>query len=347
MKYLESLVKTGLAAIASALLMPGGAAADPPLITPPGPTHIVVPVHDFSALWNTDAPVTHLFKADDLADLQAEMSARSASGQRLAAFESWVAGGTRRYAGLFRVEYGNRYLFTGLDAEEFEDQRVAQFGHGRRLIDVEVQMVGGERVYSGLWANVLVADAEIVLDGLEAGEFHDEWNDLKDEYRLVAFETWWEDDELQVYGVLRPGAEPAGTVLMFELPWVPFEVGFAIRDSNDLKLVDIDFASIPDEDDVFSGKWVPSATLYTPRSWLGVQYIESWLVPTNILFGAGYEFSAVHLLVMPLVDPTAGPMYMLDLEINTDLVTVKIGETPNQLKPLHDSGTPGPPKTWP
>lgn len=343
MKYPQSPVKSWLAGIALvALLVPGSVSADLPLTIPP--SYVVWTVHDFSALWNTEAPSTALFEAEDLADLEAEMAALGHGTKRLAAFESWVENGTRRYSGLFRAGDGQRYLFTGMNAAGFEDQREAQYDLGRRLIDVEVQMIGADRVYSGLWAQVAVPGAEVVLDGLEAGDFHDAWAALKVDHHLVSFETWWEDDELRVYGVLRAGAEPAGTLLVLGNGWPTFDMGFLIRNTNDLKLVDIDFAPVPDGDNLFSGKWVPAGTPVPPRSWLGVHYIDSWLAPTSDLFAGGYEFSAVNLVVMEAQEPTAGPMNLLDLEINTDFLLVKNGSTPNQLKPLHDSGTPGPPK---
>jgi hypothetical protein len=330
----SSIVFCGYWLTAASLFAQGtGSVTTPP--NPPPPSWTT----SFSAVWNDEAPATTLYLADDLADLVSAMTTFDSTGQRLAAFESWRigGGGERRYAGLFRAGYGERLLVTGLDAATFSAKRQQQFALGRRLIDVEAQLVDGERRYAGLWAPG--SGSEMTVE-LGAAPFEAQWQALSATHRLVAFDTFSSKDlaEAQVFGVFRGGPEAPGTALAVGLDWESFESLVETYGLQGKRLVDFEASAFSSVDHHFSGRWVPA----TPaRDWLGVFYSKSDLSVSDLLFKSGHEFSATS--TPPggfLPAPTASRMDMLDLETTGYLFSNQIIHG----RPLHDAGTPGPPR---
>lgn len=321
----------------AALLLPAGAGAEP-VFTGGTPGSVPRWETDFSALWSEAAPETTLYVADDLQDLIGHMAQAEADGLRLAAFESWPQFGTRRYAGLFRPGSGSRSLFTGMGAAAFETMRQQHFTQAHRLLDIEVRLEDGVRRYSGLWTTGWIGNfAEVVRDGDDRTTFEAQAQALAPEYALTAFDTWWEDGELRVYGVFRRGA--AAVEVSAGLSWLEFTQELSQRARNGYRLVDLEIAPVPEAGDLFSARWRRSAAV---PDWLGIYFRLDWLIEADGWLGAGHEFSGIG---MPgggfLPSPTADPKGMLDLEVGRDLVS---GGPINQAKPLNDSGTPGPPK---
>lgn len=327
------------AAVAGAPLLLAAAAAAEPVLTGGPPAFPPRWETDFSALWSEAAPATTLYVADDLPDLIAHMAAAEAEGLRLAAFESWPQSGIRRYAGLFRPGTDHRFLFTGMDAAAFEARRLQQAAHGLRLLDLEVRLEDGVRRYSGLWSSRATSFAEQVRDGADPATFAAQAAALAPHYALAIFDTWREDGELRVYGVFRSGLSPVGVSV--GLSWPEFGSELAERAFRGERLVDFDIAPFPEAGDLFSARWKTTAPA---ADWLGIYFRLDWLIEADGWLGAGHEFSGIGESgggFLPA--PTADPKYLLDLEVGRDLVSGPI----NQAKPLHDSGTPGPPKTWP
>lgn len=295
-------------------------------------------INGFSGIWNDEAPATILVVSDDLSGLHSAMVAHHAEGRRLDAFESWRSDGVKHYAGLFRNGAEARWLVTNLDSPTFASYRQQQYQLGRRLIDVEVQLVGGEQRFAGLWASG--SGAELYVEE-EASDFEAKWQVLAATHHLVVFDTWWSEalGEVRAFGVYRGGAEPVGAELVVGRSWESFNglvQGLGMRGR---RLIDFD-AAVSAFDDYFSGRWVVAEPV---RDWLGVFYDEAFLRTSDLLFKSGHEFSAAEtskLFILP--PPTASRMDLLDLEVTgraTDGGRVIVHGMP-----LHDAGTPGPPR---
>jgi hypothetical protein len=262
--------------------------------------------------------------------------AHRASGRQLDAFESWQTAGGRRYGGLFRNGAGNRWLYANLDAVAFAARRQQQFDLGRRLIDIEVQLVEGERRFSGLWAPG--SGPELYFED-SAAAFEARWNGLAASYHLVAFDSWWSDalGEPRVFGVFAGGAEPEGAALAVGRSLDDFESLLGLNGIQGKRLVDFEATALG-SDQYLSGRWVPAPPA---RNWLGVFYSNDVLTVSDMLFKSGHEFSAWSISPNSyLPPPTASRMDLLDLEVTGYLVNGTIIHG----MPLHDAGTPGPPR---
>lgn len=335
MEFLDLRKKTRSAAFLAALLWAGAVAADYPLYVPPSLT----PVVDHTGLWSEATPPSQLYLATDLADLEDHAADIAAEGLRLEAFESWLEGGERRYAGVFRPGTGGRHLVTGMGATDFENARLAHNAASRYLIDVEVELVDDVRVYSGLFRTAF-STVEVVHQNSDAAAFAAEVAALP-AHRLLSFDTWWEDGELHSYAVFRAGSALQETVV--GLAWEDFWDEAVDLGALGYRLVDIEITEVPQAVDLVSGRFVVMAP---ERDWLAVCLpLAAYLEAHHSLFDHGYYASSINF------DPDEGlsalpgaPLGLLDLEIGRDWVVA--GPGPNQLKPLHDSGTPGPPR-WP
>lgn len=339
MKLLDASARAPrAAALLASLLLALPAAADPPIIVIPPSTS---PIIDFSGLWSEATPETQLYMADDLADLEDHAAALELLGWRLFAFESWLTQGGRRYAGVFHVGSGSRVLVTGLNAVDFEAERLAQVAASRFLIDVEVELVGGVRVYSGLFRTAF-STSEVVRDNYDAADLATEIATLST-YRLLAFDTWWESGEMRSYAVFRPGSSIQETVL--GLSWDDF--WDEVEDFADLgyRLVDIEITEVPAADARFSGRFVVKTAV---PDWLSVFFSQEINLTTNhTLFAEGYYVSSLNFDPEDdVVELPGEPLGMIDLEVNRNWVPVYPSGGPVQARPLHDSGTPGPPR-WP
>jgi hypothetical protein len=317
-----------LAACCGAWLAVAGASADGPASW----------TSSFSGVWNDEAPATTLLMGGDLAYLIDGMANYHPSGRRLEAFESWQTNGGRRYAGLFRYGSGDRFLFTGMTEAQFTLRHQQQFALGHRLIDVEVQLVSGARRFSGLWAPGSGAEQTYEAD---AAAFELHWQTLAATHHLVTFDTWWSeaDGEVRAFGVFGSGAEPANAQLAMGLDWDDFEALAYLNAWNGQRLVDLETVAIDPFIRYFSGRWVPAAPA---RNWLGVFYTGNELSVSDQLFKAGHEFSGTSVepgYVLP--PPTASRMDMLDFDVTGYSLTTG---TIIHGKPLHDAGTPGPPR---
>lgn len=332
-------------ACVAVLLLSGAAAADLPLAPPPNPPAIPPPfaVIDFTALWSELSPPSVFYTASSLEAFEEQIGDFLGLAYNLDAFESWLVNGQRHYAGVFRQTGGDRELVTGLDAAAFETERLAQAALYRRLVDVEVELVEGVRVYSGLF-QFSFANQQ-VHDGLTAAQLEAEIVSSQPTYRLALFDTWWENGELRSYSVFT--SAPLAQTILIALPWDDFLDEAEDLADNGYRLIDIEITEVPSLEggvDLFSGRFLVRGLT---RDWLSA-CLESTvdLIDNDWLFGHGYNFTSVGFESdLPLGDPTHDLMGLLDLEVGRDWIG-GTGSTPNLVKPIHDSGTPGPPR-WP
>lgn len=291
---------------------------------------------DFSALWTEETPPTTLQLADNQGHLETKMQELGTEGLRLEDFEMWNEKGERRFAGLFRAAGGSRMLHVDLDAAGFEAQRQQYLGEGLRLLDVEIAVVDDVRKFSGLWAPG--GGAETVVTELSALDFEQEWPQLSDTHRLIDFETWWQDGEVRVFFVYRAGAGEPGEQIMIGMTWDSFEAEVHTRADQGFRLIDFEIIHGATTPICYSGRWVAG----TSADWLGISYSRPQLIRADRLLRQGHRTSGVDVnLDWLLPAPSSSKLNLLDLEVMTQ--TFPEGATPNQGKPLHDSGTAGPP----
>lgn len=329
-------------AFAALLLLAGTVSADPPIITPPV-TVPPYPVIDYTALWSELSQESVFYTTSSLAGFEDQIDDLALTGYRLDAFESWLVGANRHYAGIFKQSGGTRVLVTGLTAAAFETERLTQASANRLLLDVEVELVGGVRVYSGLFYTALMATQQ-VHDGLTAAQLEAEIVSSAPSYRLGLFDTWWESGELRSYSVFTSVALTQTAVIA--LPWDDFLDEAEILAAAGYRLIDIEITEVPQVEggvDLFSGRFLVKGDA---RDWLSACLeLTADLVANHWLFSSGYYFSSVDVDLEFIEEPTHEPMGMLDLEVGRDWMGGTI-ITPNLVKPIHDSGTPGPPR-WP
>lgn len=326
---------TLLLAAGIALLPALPAVADPPGGLTPPPTWF--PLNVFSALWTESAPTSHIILADDLADFEDHIGSQETGGYNLAGFESWTDAGIRRYAGIFAASAPASELVTHLAALPFLAERQTRLLGGQRLVDIEVKLVSGTRTFSGLFATG--TGTEQVVIGADSATFLSQVSSLAPAMRLVAFDTWWEDDEMKVAGVFRGGAPVVRVALGLE--WDDFYDFMESQNGLGYRLIDLEITSGPGTV-LYSGRWRQADD---ELDWLAVHYgNENWLPTNGMLFGAGHDFSAVGWIppgIMPA--PTVDAKNLLDLEFGVEWW---LG-TPNHLGPVHNCGTPGPPRPPP
>ncbi|NJL29924.1 MAG: hypothetical protein HC897_19515 [Thermoanaerobaculia bacterium] len=287
----------------------------------------------FTSIWNADLPPTKLTMGEGFDELLGQMQTLWTEGFLLDDFEVWESYGVQQVAGLFRPGQGARLLLYDMDAATFQAQRHQRFVEGLRLLDVEILWVEGERRFSALWASG--TGTERVYDNLEASEFHAEWQDLSSSYRLVDFETWWADDELRVFGVFRTGYEETEE-LVFGLNAADFIALVEEKGEDDLRLVDVEIATVPGLPSRYSGRFVPDVI----PNWWGIGYTPPGLRRADWLLSRGYGTSGTGLDENTyLWTPESTPLQLLDLTAE-----VRKGGMIIQGKPNPDGGTAGPPK---
>jgi hypothetical protein len=156
---------------------------------------------------------------------------------RLVDVETYVEGGSRRYAGVWRAGTDAHALIPATEWTAFRSKWNELSGQNLRLRDIETYEEGGRRRFIGVYRAGTGGHALEV--GLAWGAFEARWRELAAQnLRLVDVETYLEGGQRRWIGVWEAGSD--GHVLEARLAWNAFEARVAELGRRNLRLVDME-----------------------------------------------------------------------------------------------------------
>jgi murein DD-endopeptidase MepM/ murein hydrolase activator NlpD len=189
-------------------------------------------------------------------------------GYRLHDFETYVEGGRRLYAGIFKQGTSRPAAWIGKPWDEFLAQWQAFERQGYRLHDFETYTDSGRQLYAGVFVPGTYAPAAWI--GKPWDEFLARWQELEREgYRLHDFETYVSGGQRLYAGIFVPGTYPPAAWI--GKPWAEFLDQWQELERQGYRLHDFETYVVGGQR-LYAGVFVPGT--YPPAAWMGKPWDE-------------------------------------------------------------------------
>jgi hypothetical protein len=166
---------------------------------------------NFAGIWQTGSGrqdfAVDLSFDDFAARYQAVTADGATSGLRLASFRTYLDGGQRRWAGVWREGTGQQLFAADLTWDAFVAQHQAAQQAGRWIELLQTYQDVGPRLYAAYWREG--GTKQLVTADMTWGDFSAKYTEAKDSgLRLVCFQTYLDQAQRLWLGAWREGDGP-------------------------------------------------------------------------------------------------------------------------------------------